>query len=71
MGTYFSTTKGVSTKVILINQASCYQCNSIVTSNGICKCGNVEVYGGTEELGRKVKNATLYSDCSLIEYRRK
>lgn len=71
MGTYFSTPKYVSTKVILINQASCHQCNSIVKSNAICKCGNVEVYGGTEELGRKVKNVSLYSDCNLFEYRRK
>jgi len=58
-----------SKKIILINQACCYQCNSTVTSNGTCKCGNVEVYGGNEELGRRIKNDKLYSDCSLIEYK--
>jgi hypothetical protein len=61
----------VSTRLILINQATCYQCNSTVKDQGVCKCGNVEVYGGTKELGRKVIDTNKYADCNLIEYRRK
>lgn len=53
---------------ILINQATCYKCNTLLKNEGVCKCGNVEIYGGTSELGRRVKNASFYSDCSLLEY---
>ena len=74
MGTFLSTQSNdtiniINTKIILINQASCYKCNSTLKDRGICKCGNVEIYGGNEELGRRVKHMDLYSDCSLIEYR--
>ena len=74
MGTFLSTQSNdtiniINTKIILINQASCYKCNSILKDRGICKCGNVEIYGGNEELGRRVKHMDHYSDCSLIEYR--
>jgi hypothetical protein len=74
MGTFLSTQSNdtiniINTKIILINQASCYKCNSTLKDRGICKCGNVEIYGGNEELGRRVKHMDHYSDCSLIEYR--
>ena len=59
-----------STRSILINQATCYQCNTSITDRGICKCGNVEIFGGREELGRRVKKTEWYGDCSLFEYRR-
>jgi len=55
-------------KKIIINQASCYKCNTILTNKGICKCGNVEIYGDNVELGRIVKDTNFYSDCSLVEY---
>lgn len=58
-----------SQRFILINQANCLQCNMVLTDRGICKCGNVEIYGGREELGRRVKKTELYSDVSLLEYR--
>jgi hypothetical protein len=57
-----------STKIILINQANCYQCHSLVVNEGVCKCGNVTVFGGNIELGRKVKDYNKYSDASLLEY---
>ena len=59
----------IKTKLILINQATCYKCNTTVRDRGLCKCGNVEIYGGNEELGRRVKHMDKYADCSLIEYR--
>jgi hypothetical protein len=59
----------VGNRTILINQASCYGCNSVVVNEGTCKCGNVQVYGKLEELGRRVKNKTLYGDSSLVEYK--
>lgn len=58
----------VTVRNILINQATCYGCNTILTNRGICTCGNVEIYGDNVELGRTVKNQALYSDCSLLEY---
>jgi hypothetical protein len=74
MGTFLSkqTTAKVdiiNTKIILINQATCYKCHTTLKDRGICTCGNVEIYGGNEELGRRVKHMDKYSDCSLIEYR--
>jgi hypothetical protein len=65
-----NTFKEESVKTILINQATCYQCNTSIVDRGICKCGNVEIYGGKEELGRRIKNNDQYGDCSLVEYRR-
>ena len=59
-----------SIRIIVINQATCYGCNTLLVDSGVCKCGNVEIYGGVRELGRRVKNAILYSDCSLLEYNR-
>ncbi len=59
----------VGNRTILINQASCYACNSIVINEGTCKCGNVEVYGKLKELGRRIKNESLYGDSSLVEYK--
>ena len=58
----------VSTRHVRINQAVCYGCNTILRDRGSCKCGNVEIYGEPNELRRNVRNHTLYSDCSLIEY---
>ena len=74
MGTFLSTPSKakvdvIKTKLIPINQATCYKCNTTIRDRGICKCGNVEIYGGTEELGRRIKHMDKYSDCSLIEYR--
>ena len=79
MGNYTSRTSSItplenennykSTRFILINQATCYQCNTSITDRGICKCGNVEIYGGREELGRRIKKTEWYGDCSLFEYR--
>lgn len=59
-----------SVRTIVINQATCYGCNKLLVNEGICRCGNVEIYGGTNELGRRVKRMELYSDCSLVEYTR-
>ena len=78
MGNYFSPeTEKVkheqekqSVRTIVINQATCYGCNTLLVDKGVCKCGNVEIYGGNNELGRHIKNALLYSDCSLLEYTR-
>ena len=53
---------------IIINQAFCHLCNTIVRNDGFCKCGNVQVYGETNELGRNVKDRLNYSDCNLLEY---
>ena len=58
-----------SKRTIIINQAYCYGCHSRMENQGVCKCGNVEVYGNTDVLGRRVKNDSLYSDCSLVEYK--
>jgi len=81
MGSYFSrrvvnevknslpVTQSKTNVNILINQAHCNQCNTTVRNNGKCKCGNLEVYGGTQELGRNVKNKSTVSDCNLIEYK--
>jgi hypothetical protein len=55
-------------QIIILNQAYCHKCNVIVKCNGMCKCGNVEVFGGKDELGRKVKHPKWFSDCNLIEY---
>jgi hypothetical protein len=60
-----------SVRNIIINQATCHGCNTLLSNRGVCKCGNVEIYGDNVELGRKVKNEALYSDCSLLEYVRK
>ena len=54
---------------IIINQAYCYGCHSRMENQGVCKCGNVEVFGNTDQLGRRIKNDSLYADCSLIEYK--
>ena len=54
---------------ILINQVQCHICFSIARNQGVCKCGNVAVYGNTDELGRVVKDKSKYSECNLIEYR--
>lgn len=59
-----------STRTILINQAYCYGCHSRMVNEGVCKCGNVEVYGHSDELGRRIKDEALYSDCSLLEYKK-
>jgi len=59
-----------STRTILINQAYCYGCHSRMVNEGVCKCGNVEVYGHADELGRRIKDEALYSDCSLLEYKK-
>jgi len=74
MGSYFSFYTKVSdakksTRHILINQAVCYSCHSRVVDKGTCSCGNVTVFGGSNELGRQVRDHAMYSDCSLIEYR--
>lgn len=65
MGNFFYKQKQVK---ILINQAFCHQCRMIVRDEGICKCGNVRVYGQSKELGRKIKDKTKFSDCNLLEY---
>ena len=56
-------------RTILINQAYCYKCNFLVKDGSTCTCGNVTVFGGNKELGRKVKDDTFYSDYSLFEYK--
>jgi hypothetical protein len=66
---YKKPTPDQSSRIIIINQAICHLCTSVVVSKGVCKCGNVEVYGDLQELGRKVKDVSKYSDCNLIEYR--
>jgi len=53
---------------VLINQAYCYKCHNRVVDGTTCSCGNVSVFGGKSELGRKVKFPSFYSDCSLLEY---
>jgi hypothetical protein len=55
--------------IIILNQACCYSCNTIVRFEGQCKCGNVTVFGGSDQLGRTVKDKTTYGDCSLLEYK--
>jgi hypothetical protein len=72
MGSIYSRYKSTpvqSNRVIIINQAVCHLCRSVVVCEGVCKCGNVEVYGGLKELGRRVKDVSNYSDCNLIEYK--
>jgi len=54
---------------ILINQASCNECDYIVRDNGTCKCGNLTVDGENRELGRTIKFSSLVSECSLIEFK--
>ncbi len=54
---------------ILINQVQCNNCFTIIRNQDVCKCGNVTVYGNTDELGRVVKDKSKYSECNLIEYR--
>ena len=54
---------------ILINQAQCHNCFSIVRNQGVCSCGNVTIFGNSDELGRIIKDKTKYSECNLIEYR--
>lgn len=75
MGNYFSRKLKYSTiplpdnAVIQINQAYCYTCHNLVVDKKVCKCGNVEVYGESSFLGRKVVNKNKYCDFSLIEYK--
>ena len=68
---YFTNSKETVRYTILINQATCYKCNSLVVDKGVCRCGNVTVFGGNKELGRTVKDYTFYSDSSLLEYKGK
>ena len=64
----FSTQK-TDNQTILLNQAYCHTCHTVVKWCGTCTCGNVEVFGGDDELGRKIKHPNLFSDCNLIEYK--
>jgi hypothetical protein len=57
--------KIISTKTILINQASCYKCNNTVRDEGKCVCGNVEI----NSFGHRVKEPEYYSNSSLVEYK--
>jgi hypothetical protein len=54
--------------IIILNQAFCHLCETIVRDQGVCTCGNLTVYGNTTELGRIVRDKTKYSDCNLLEY---
>jgi hypothetical protein len=54
--------------IIHINQAYCYTCHRLLVDKDVCKCGNVEVYGESKFLGRKVADMKKYCDYSLIEY---
>lgn len=56
--------------LILINQAECLRCRTVVQGHGSCKCGNVIVYGGFNSLGRLVRDPSKYADVSLVEYRK-
>jgi len=53
---------------ILLNQAYCHKCNSVVLNKGLCKCRNVKVFGEQKELGRLVLDHKYYSDCSLLSF---
>ena len=61
----FENNQSISTKTILINQASCYKCNNIIRNEGKCKCGNIEI----DNFGHRVKEPEYYSNCSLVEYK--
>lgn len=77
MGQYWSSRTPVerftlplpSNGTILINQADCNMCHDLVRDKGTCKCGNVTVDGGLNELGRTIKDKNQYSDCNMIEYK--
>ena len=62
-------TQKTDNQTILLNQAYCHTCHTIVKWCGTCTCRNVEVFGGDDELGRKIKHPNLFSDCNLIEYK--
>ena len=54
--------------IIHLNQAICGTCHKLVRDHGVCDCGNLTVYGGSEELGRIVKKNAVYTNCNLLEY---